>query len=115
MPLLGLLVFLNGDEIHRPHFVHSLLQIRHLPGHRVPVGGGAAGRHFFRCQGLDFGRSFVGDGDGNALAADLVEVHLILLLNPLAQVLDAHVLLRQFHVERAPLVLQIGQTPPLLA
>jgi hypothetical protein len=37
MALLGFLVFLNGHEIHRPHFVNLGLQAFHLLRDGVPV------------------------------------------------------------------------------
>ena len=111
--LFGLLVFVNGDEIDRPHFIDALPQGGHLLRHGIPVGRGAAGGHFLRSQSPDPGRTLVRDGDSDALAANGVQVHLIFLLNPLAQVLHGHVVLRQFHLERAALILQFAQTTAL--
>ena len=62
---------------------------------------------------MDFGRPFIGNGDGDALAANSIKVELVFLLNALAEVLRRHVLLCQFHLERAPLLLQFGQAAPL--
>ena len=54
-------------------------------------------------------------GDGDAFAADVVEVELIFLLDAFAQVLHGHVLLRQFDFDRAALLLDFGQAPALFA
>ena len=113
--LFGLLVFVDGDEVDRPHFVDAFLQDGHLLRHGIPVSGSAAGGHLFGRERADPGRTFVGKCDGDALAANLVEVHLIFLLDPFPQVLHRHVFLRQFHLETAALILQFAQTPPLLA
>ena len=48
-------------------------------------------------------------GDGEALAADVVEIEVIFRLHFLAQVLDGHVLLRQFHIKSAARVLDFRQ------
>ncbi len=40
---------------------------------------------------------------------------MVFLLDPLAQVLHGHVLLRQLDLQGAALLLQFGQQPPLLA
>ena len=115
MALLGFLVFLDGHQVHRAHFVEPLLQRLDLLRHGVPIRRRAARRHFFRRQRLHLGRAFVGVGDGDALAADVVEVEVVFLLDSFAQVLDGHVFLRQFHFQRAALVLQFGQPAALRA
>ena len=108
MALLGFLVFLDGDEVHRPHLVDA------LPATPRPAAATAsqsvaapAGGHFLGRQRLDLGRAFVGEGDGDALAADVVEVDVVFLLDALAQVLDGHVLLRQLDFEGAALLLAV--------
>ena len=97
--LFGLLVFVDGDEVDRPHFVDAFLQDGHLLRHGIPVGGSAAGGHLFGRERANPGRTFVGKCDGDALAANIVEVNLIFLLDPFPQVLHRHVFLRQFHLE----------------
>ena len=113
--LLGFLVFLDGHQVHRPHLVDALLQRLDLLRHGGPVGGRAGGGHFLRRHHVHLGRAFVGVGDGDALAANVVEVDVVFLLDPLAQVLHGHVLLRQLDIEGAALFLQLGQAPALLA
>ena len=113
--LLGFLVFLDSDEVHRPHLVDALLQRLDLLGDGSPIRGGARGGHFIRRHYMHLRLALVGVGDGDALAANVVEVEMILLLDPLAQVLHGHVLLRQFDIEGSALFLQAGQTPALLA
>ena len=113
--LLGLLVFLDGHQVHRPHLVNALLQVLDLPGDGRPIGGGAGGGHFLGRHHVHLGRAFVGVGNGDALAANAVEADVVFLLDPLAQVLHRHVLLRQLHFEGAALLLQLGQPPALLA
>ena len=44
--LLGLLVFLDGHQVHRPHLVDALLQRLDLLRHGVPIGRRAARRPF---------------------------------------------------------------------
>ena len=114
IPLLGLLVFVDRHQVHRPHLVDALLQSDRLFCDGVPIGGDAAGGHFLRRQRFDLRRAFVGDGDGNALAANIVEVHLIFLLHSLTQVLHGQVLLRELDVQGAALVLQFHQAPAQL-
>ena len=53
---------------------------------------------------MDLGGAFVGEGDGDAFAADVIEVDVVFLLNALAQVLHGHVLLGQLDFERAALL-----------
>ncbi len=48
MPLLGLLVFLDGDEIHRAHFVQLLLQRLDLLRDGVPIRAPRRSRPFLR-------------------------------------------------------------------
>ena len=86
-----------------------------LLGHGIPVGRRAGGGHLLRRHDVHLGRAFVGEGDGDALAADVVQVDVVLLLDPLAQVLHGHVLLRQLDLEGAALLLQFGQAAALLA
>ena len=76
----------------------------------APAAAISSGRHH-----VHLGRAFVGEGDGDALAANVVEVHVVFLLDPLAQVLHGHVLLRQLDLEGAALLLQLGQDAALLA
>ena len=113
--LLGFLVFLDGHQVHRADFVEPFLQGFDLLRDGVPIRGRARGGHFFRRHHMHLRRAFVGEGDGDALAAHVVEVDVIFLLDAFAQVLDGHVFLRQFHVQGAALFLQLGQLPPLLA
>ena len=81
MALLGFLVFLDGHQVHRADFVEPLLQRLDLLRHGVPIRGRAARRHFLRRQRLHLGRPFVGKRDGDALAADVVQVDVIFLLD----------------------------------
>ena len=111
--LLGLLVFLDGHQIDRPHLVNLLLQNFHLLLHGIPIGGGPRLGHLLRRQGFHLRLAFIGMRDGDAFAADILEVEVIFLLHFLPQVLDGHVLLRQFHVERAALILQFRQAAAL--
>ena len=113
--LLGLLVFLDGHQVHRADFIEPLLQRLDLLRDGIPIRGRARRRHFFRRQHVHFRRAFIGKRDGDALAAHVVEVDVVFLLNPLAQVLNGHVFLRQFHVQSAALVLQFRQPAALAA
>ena len=112
--LLGLLVFLDGHQVHGPHLVNALLQALNLLRHCIPIGGHPRGSHFFRRHHMHLGRPFIGKRNGDALAANIVELEMILLLDALPQVLNGHVLLRQLDFDRAPLLLQVAQSPPLL-
>ena len=60
-------------------------------------------------------RTFVRESDRDALAANVVEIDLIFLLNLFAQVLHRHVFLRQFDFERAALLLNFRQASALFA
>ena len=113
--LLRLFVFLDGDEVDRPHFIQALLQRLDLLRDRGPVRRAARRRHFLRRHDMHFRRAFVGKGDGDAFAADVVKVEMVFLLNAIAQVLHGHVLLRQFDLDGAALLLDFGQAPPLFA
>ena len=115
--LLGFLVFLDGDQIHRAHFVEALLQRVDLFGNRVPIRSRARWRPFLPgVKTLHPCRAFVGKGDGDALAANIVQVEVIFLLDAFAQVLHGHVFLRQLDFERAALFLDIrSETPALFA
>ena len=53
--LLGFFVFLDGDEIDRPHFIDPLLQRADLFADRVPIGRRAVRRHFFGRERFDLG------------------------------------------------------------
>jgi hypothetical protein len=64
---------------------------------------------------LNFRRAFVRDGDGDAFAANGVEVHLVFLLNTLAQVLPGHLFLSEFNIEGAALLLSLRQVLAVLA
>ena len=66
-------------------------------------------------QRLHARRAFVRNRDGDALAADVVEVDLILLLNALAQVLRGHGFLSQLDLDAAALLLDLGKTTAQLA
>ena len=72
--LLGFFVFLDRHEVHRPHLIQPHLQCRYLLGNHVPICGRAAGRHFFRRHHMHFCRTFIGESNGDALAANIVEV-----------------------------------------
>ena len=113
--LLGFLVFLDGHEIHRADFVEPLLQGLNLLRDGVPIRGRACGGHFFRRHHMHLRRAFVGERDGDAFAANVVEGEVIFLLDPFAQVLDGHVFLRQFNIQGAALFLQLSQLSPLPA
>ena len=115
MALLGFLVFFNRDQVHRPHLVNFLLQRFDLLLHRIPIRRRAGFGHLFGRECLHFGRAFVGIGDGDAFAADVVEVEVIFLANLVAQVLHRHVFLREFNFHRAARVLQFRQTVALAA
>ena len=116
MALLGLLVFLNGHQIHRPHFVNAAFA---RPRPAAPTAFQSVAAPLAAISSgvsvCDFGRAFVGEGDGDALAADVVEVEVIFLLDFFAQVLHRHVFLRQFDFNAAALVLQFRQTAALRA
>ena len=86
-----------------------------LLGHRRPIGRRARRDHFVRGHHVHPSRSLVRVGDGDALAADAVEVDVVFLLNAVAQVLHRHVLLRQLNFEGSALLLLLGQAPALLA
>ena len=60
-------------------------------------------------------RAFVGIRNRDALAADIVEVQMIFLLHALAQVLNRHIFLREFDVDGAALLLNLGQPAALFA
>jgi len=64
---------------------------------------------------MDLGRAFVGERDGDAFAADVVEVDMVFLLNALAEVLHAHVFLGELDLERAAVRLGFRQLAALLA
>ncbi len=103
--LLGFLVFLDGHQVHRPHLINARLQRLDLLRHGAPIRRRARRGHLRRCQHVNPRRPLVRVGDRNALAADVVGTDMILLLDPLAQVLDRHVLLRQLDFERPALLL----------
>src|ERR1044071_6820633 len=64
---------------------------------------------------MNFGRAFVGKGNRDALAANVVQPDLVFLLNALTQVLHRHVLLREFDFNRASLLLQIRKPVAVFA
>ena len=112
---LGLLVFLDGGVVHGPEVVELRLERRDLLGDFVPIRGHASVRHFVGRDGLDLRRALVGEGNGDALAADVVEDELILLLDALAEVLHLHRFLRQLDVDRATAALKLAELLAALA
>ena len=113
--LLCLLVLVDGHEVDRAHVVEPLLHGVDLFRRHLPVGACAGFSHLLRRERLDLRLALVRVGDGDALAADVVEVDEILVLNALAQVLHAHIFLRQFHIDGAALLLQGSHAGALAA
>jgi hypothetical protein len=111
--LFGFLVFLDGDQIDRPHFIQSLLQRFDLFGDGGPIGRNTGLGHLFGRRHVDLRRAFVGKCDRDALAANVIQVNVILLLNALTKALNGHILLGQLNIERSTLFLQRGQAPAL--
>jgi len=112
MALLGLLVFLNGHQVDRADLVQPPLQGGNLFRDRRPVGRHPAGGHFLRRQGVDLGRAFLGQSDGDAFAADVVQGDLVFFADAVAEILDGHVLLGQFHLCGPAPLLEFGQAAP---
>jgi len=71
--------------------------------------------HFVRRERLNFGRTFVGDGYGDAFASNVIEDELVLLLDAFAEILDSHRLLGDFNIERPAMLLEFHQASPLRA
>ena len=113
--LLGFFVFFDGHQVDRAHLIDAPLQSADLFGDYVPVGGNTGGGHFFGRKRLHFCGAFVGDGDGDAFAANVVEDKLVFLLNALAQVLHRHAFLGHFDIESAALLLEFREPATLSA
>jgi len=74
-----------------------------------------SGGHFLGVHDVNAGGAFVGKGDGDALAADVIEIDMIFLLDAFAQVLDGHVLLGELDFEGAAAFLKGGEGAALVA
>ena len=99
--LLGFLVFLNGDEVHGTDLIQPLLQRLDLQLNGRPVGSTPpAAISSAASASAPSSQALIRHRDGDAPAPDVVEVHMIFLLDPFPEILDGHVFLRQFDIER---------------
>ena len=80
-----------------------------------PIGRRPRSGHFFGCHHVNFRLTLIGKRYSDALAANVVELDVIFLLDALAQVLHGHVFLRQFDFQRPAFLLKLRQPPSLLA
>ena len=100
--LLGLLVLLDGDQINRPHAVEPILQLGDLLAHPLPVGLPVSSNLHLEAAGVVLGHL-------EALGLHFLQNNLVLLLNPLAEVLGHHVVLSQFHLKFRAAFLRTAQ------
>ena len=100
MPLFGLRVFLDRHQIDRAHLVNPFLQRRHLPRHCLPVRRHPAGSHLLRRQHFHLRPPFVRVGNGDAFTPNVIQLHLIFLLNPFPEILHRHIFLGEADVDR---------------
>ncbi len=97
---LQFVVFVDRLDIDRPHRVELGLQLGHLRFDGVPINRHL---HLFADR-----RALVGDGDGDAVAADFFDVDLVFLPDAFLEGLDFHALLRELDVERGLLLLCVA-------
>ena len=83
--LLQFVVFLDRLDVHGPHRVELRLHLGDLQLDGVPIG---RHRHLFGDRG-----ALVGDGDIDRVAADILDIDLILLPDAVLEVLGFHPLL----------------------
>ena len=107
--LLGFLVLLDGNEVHRPHAVHAILQLGNLVLDTFPVCLQPLGLHLLEGGHGDLDLARVSLGGLEVLHLHFAQIDLVLGLHSLAEVFDHHVVLRQLNLELRAALLRFAQ------